>query len=74
MCALTGSFFPFAKTRADRLATGDSRLSLEERYKDHAGFVDAVRSVAADSVAQRLLLQEDAKVLIRMAEESDVLR
>ena len=74
LCALTGSFFPFAKTRADRLATGDSRLSLEERYKDHAGFVDAVRSVAADSVAQRLLLQEDAKVLIRMAEESDVLR
>ena len=74
LCALTGSFFPFAKTRADRIATGDSRLSLEERYRDHAGFVDAVRRAAADSVAQRLLLQEDAKVLISMAEESDVLR
>lgn len=74
LCALTGSFFPFAKTRADRLATGDSRLSLEERYNDHTGFVNAVRRAATDSVAQRLLLQEDAKVLISMAEESDVLR
>lgn len=29
---LTGSYLPFAKTRAERLQTGDPRLSLEERY------------------------------------------
>jgi hypothetical protein len=28
----TGSFIPFAKTRAERLASGDSRPSLEELY------------------------------------------
>ena len=74
LCSLTGSFFPFARTRAERMASGDPRLSLEERYGDHAGFVAAVRGAAEESVARRLLLPEDAEVLIRMAEESDVLR
>ena len=74
LCALTGSFFPFARTRDERLASGDPRLSLEERYGDHAGFVAAVRRAAEDSVGRRILLQEDADVIIRMAEESDILR
>ena len=74
LCALTGAFFPFARTRAERLASGDPRLSLEERYGDHAGFVDAVRRAAEDSVARRILLPEDAGVIIRMAEDSDILR
>ena len=74
LCGLTGAFFPFAGTRDERLANGDPRLSLEERYGDHAGFVAAVRRAADDSVARRLLLQEDAEVVIRMAEDSDVLR
>ena len=74
LCSLTGSFFPFARTRAERLASGDPRLSLEERYGDHAGFVAAVRHAADESVAGRLLLAEDAEVLVGMAEESDVLR
>ena len=74
LCSLTGSFFPFARTRAERMVSGDPRLSLEERYGDHAGFVAAVRHAAGESVARRLLLPEDAEVLVRMAEESDVLR
>ena len=74
LCSLTGSFFPFARTRAEREANGDPRLSLEERYGDHAGFVAAVRRAADESVDRRLLLPEDAEVLVRMAEESDVLR
>ena len=74
LCGLTGSFFPFARTRAEREANGDPRLSLEERYGDHAGFVDAVRRAADESVARRILLPEDAEVIIRMAEESDILR
>ena len=74
LCGLTGSFFPFARTRAEREANGDPRLSLEERYGDHAGFVSAVRRAADESVARRFLLPEDAEVIVRMAEESDVLR
>jgi hypothetical protein len=31
-CTLSGSFIPFAPTRQERLAIGDSRRSIEERY------------------------------------------
>ena len=74
LCGLTGSFFPFARTGAERIGNGDPRHSLEERYGDHAGFVSAVENAVADAVDRRHLLREDGRVLIRMAEDSDVLR
>ena len=73
LCGLTGSFVPFAQTRAERKASGDPRLSLEERYGDHEGYVHAVRAAAARLVAARLLLPGDANLLIAQAEMSDVL-
>ncbi|MGE0158177.1 MAG: alpha/beta hydrolase domain-containing protein [Gemmatimonadales bacterium] len=73
-CAGTGSFIPFAATRAERAAHGDPRLSLEERYADHAAYVRAVR-VAADSlVSERRLLPADADEIVRQAEASSVRR
>ena len=36
-CDLTGSYIPFAVTKAQRLASGDPRLSLQERYGNTAG-------------------------------------
>jgi len=74
LCAGTGSFIPFAKTRAERMASGDPRLSLEERYADHAAYVGAVRTAAEDLVRRRLLLRADADQIIRDAEESPVRR
>jgi hypothetical protein len=74
LCGLSGSFFPFARTQAERLATGDSRESLEERYGDHEGFVDAVMSGAQDLVKERFMLEEDAQTYIQAARDSDVLR
>ena len=74
LCGLTGSFFPFARTREERLASGDPRRSLEERYGDHDGFVQAVRRAAEDSAARRYLLPDDASIIVGMAEDSDVLR
>lgn len=73
-CGLTGSFVPFARTRADRTTSGDPRPSLEERYGDHAGYVAAVRTAAARLVAAHLLLQADADTLIAQADASSVLR
>jgi alpha/beta hydrolase family protein len=73
-CGLTGSFIPFARTRAERDTSGDPRLSLEERYRDHAGYVAAVRAAAARLVAAHLLLQADADTLIAQADASSVLR
>ena len=31
---MVGSFIPFARTKAEREASSDPRLSIEERYKD----------------------------------------
>ena len=73
-CGLTGSFIPFARTQPEREAAGDPRPSLEERYRDHAGYVAAVRAAAARLVAARLLLQPDADLLIAQADASNVLR
>jgi Alpha/beta hydrolase domain len=74
LCSLQGSFIPFAKTRAERIAVGDPRPSLEERYGDHAGYVAAVRAATERLEAERLLLPEDAARLVSEAEASDVLR
>jgi hypothetical protein len=73
-CGFEGGFIPFAKTRAERLANGDPRLSLEERYRDHAGYVAVVKAAVESLLRQRFLLPEDAGRLIRQAEESNVLR
>ena len=74
LCGLSGSFIPFATTKAERLANGDPRKSLEERYKDHAGYVKAVTKAAKQLMNERFLLEEDAVRLIREAEASGVLQ
>ena len=68
LCNLQGSFIPFAATRAERLATGDPRLSIEERYPSKEAYIAAFRKAADDLVAERYLLPEDADLLIRRAE------
>jgi len=73
LCGNNGSFVPFARTRAERLASHDPRLSLEERYRDHDGYVAAVRAATQQLVAQRLLLPADASLLVAQAMLSDVL-
>ena len=73
-CTLSGSYIPFARTLQERMSTGDPRLSLEERYGTHAGYVDAVRKATQTLVKQRLLLQVDADRLIGAADGSDILK
>jgi hypothetical protein len=74
ICNYAGGMVPFARTKVERLASGDPRLSLEERYVDHDGYVAAVKSAAANAVKQRFLLQSDADALIAQAGASDVLK
>ncbi len=74
ICNYVGGMIPFAKTRAERTATNDPRLSLQERYTDHAGYVAAVKAAAANAVAQGFLLRADADVLIGQADSSAVLQ
>jgi Alpha/beta hydrolase domain len=56
LCSLTGSYIPLARTQAERLAAGDPRLSLEERYGTHDGYVEAVVEAAVRLLQERLLL------------------
>jgi hypothetical protein len=74
ICNYTGGMVPFARTQAERLANGDPRLSLEERYGTHAGYVAAVSRAAANALAQGFLLQEDADALVADADASNVLK
>ncbi|MEO5740137.1 MAG: alpha/beta hydrolase domain-containing protein [Vicinamibacterales bacterium] len=69
-----GGFIPFAKTKAERVASGDPRLSLDERYKDHDGYVRAVKSAADTLVRDGYLLADDASKMIAQAEDSGVMK
>jgi len=72
--SLNGMFIPFKKTKQERIAAGDPRLSLEERYQTHEGYVNAVKKAADELVSKGFLLAEDAATIISAAEKSDVLR
>ena len=71
-CDLVGAFIPFSKTKAERLAAGDPRPSLEERYPSHQDYVDKVTGAANKLVAERLLLRQDADLAIAQAKEAAV--
>lgn len=62
-----GSCVPFARTKAERIASGDERLSLEERYASHEDYVLQVQACVDKLVADRLLLQADADAYVEAA-------
>jgi hypothetical protein len=72
-CGFSGGWIPFAKTKEQRLALGDPRPSLEERYGTHERYVEKVREAAKQLVRERFLLPDDAERLIREAEASSIL-
>jgi hypothetical protein len=55
VCNYVGGMVPFAKNQAERMGTGDPRLSLQERYGDHDGYVAAVRAAADNAACQGYL-------------------
>jgi hypothetical protein len=65
---------PFARTKAERMANNDPRLSLEERYKTHDGYVAAVKKAAETLQKRRFLLAADVQRYVQQAEASSVLR
>jgi hypothetical protein len=71
-CDAAGQKIDFPATRADRLANGDPRLSVEERYPSHAAYVAAVTTAAEDLQQQRLMLDADVAAYVRVAEASSV--
>lgn len=71
-CGFAGGFIPFAKTKSERESSGDPRLSLEERYKDKAGFLMRVREAISQHQKAGWLSNEDSAQLLKQAETADI--
>lgn len=57
--SMTGSFFPFAKTKAEREKNKDPRASIEERYPSRDAYLAAIREAAKKLERGGYLLSED---------------
>jgi hypothetical protein len=64
-CEGTGQMIPFSKTKAERVASGDPRLSIEERYASADVYSAAARQAIDDLIARRYLLREDADAYLQ---------
>jgi hypothetical protein len=75
-CDASGQYIPFPDTKAHRIATGDPRLSLQERYGNpdgtNASYVSAVTAAANALVSQRFLLPEDVANYVTPAKLMDI--
>jgi hypothetical protein len=66
--ALTGSYIPFARTRAERVTNGDPRPSIEERYKTRDDYLSRIRAAAKSLVKSGFMLEEDVELSVQRAE------
>ncbi len=67
LLALFGGYVPLARTKAEREAAGDPRLSLEERYPSLDEYLSRFTGAAQAMVRQRYLLEEDLPGLLELA-------
>jgi hypothetical protein len=62
-CEGSGQRIPFPATKAARIAAGDPRLSVEERYPTFLDYYFKVTQAINDFVAERFMLVEDAPAM-----------
>lgn len=62
-----GSTLPFPRTRREREAGGDPRLSVEERYPSRDDYLERVRHAAVSLVKEGYLLEEDVELSLTVA-------
>jgi hypothetical protein len=58
-CESSGQFIPFPATAAARIASGDPRTSVAERYPTFGSYYNKVAAAIQDLVNRRLYLPED---------------
>jgi hypothetical protein len=69
---MSGSYIPFATTPEERLANGDPRPSIFERYTDRAQYLGLVAESAMELIDAGYLLKDDlASILQRAAAHWD---
>jgi len=62
-----GATIPFARTRAERAASGDPRPCVEERYASCADYLERVRAAARSLAREGYLLDEDIELSVAAA-------
>jgi Alpha/beta hydrolase domain len=72
LCDLSGQYIPFAVHKADREASGDPRLSVEERYGSKAGYINAVQEALEEQLKEGLLLPADAVTILAQENARDI--
>jgi alpha/beta hydrolase family protein len=72
LCDASGQQIAFAHAKAERLAAGDPRRSLAERYRTHERYVKRVTRAAKRLRRQRLLVDEDVQALSAAAAAASV--
>jgi hypothetical protein len=65
--SMVGSYVPFARTRDERIRSGDPRPSMEELYKTRQDYMNRISAVSAELVAGRYLLAQDVPALSEQA-------
>ena len=69
LATFTGSFIPFPRTNAEREATRDPRLSIEERYGSREEYLGKVALAAAQLIDEGYLLDVDLPAIVKEAGE-----
>jgi hypothetical protein len=67
LAGLVGSFEPFPRTRAEREQSGDSRRSIEERYRSRDDYMRQVRRAATNLARERFVLERDVDAIVEQA-------
>ena len=67
LIGLLGSTIPFPATHGERVAKGDPRRSIEERYPSRAGYLEQVRLAARHLIDEGYLLAEDLALVVGQA-------
>ena len=62
--SLASGYIPFPKTAAERIALGDPRLSVQERYGSLGNYIIQSIVIGKQLVARRLLLPQDFRPLV----------
>ena len=66
---LRGSTIPFPATRQEREASGDPRMSIDERYESKEQYQGLVQEAAQKLVDQRYLLTEDLEPMVELGRQ-----
>jgi hypothetical protein len=68
-----GCIKAFARTKAEREKIGDPRLSIEERYASHQGYVEIVKRAVEELIKDGFLLPQDGEDYVEAAKRKNPL-